>query len=57
MNLQTVKILFSFAWAEIQAKAKKNSKSIFIHGIWLPLQETGRFVQQSSGRLVGNLED
>ena len=33
MNLQTVKILFSFAWAEIQAKAKKSSKFIFIHKI------------------------
>ena len=56
-ELQTVKIIFSFAWAEIQAKEKKSSKFIFIHEIWLPLQETGRFVQQSSGRLRENLED
>ena len=26
-------ILFSFAWAKIQAKAKKSSKFIFIHEI------------------------
>ena len=32
-ELQTVKILFSFAWDEIQAKAKKSSKFIFIHKI------------------------
>ena len=32
-ELQTVKILFSFDWAEIQAKAKKSSKFIFIHKI------------------------
>ena len=32
-ELQTVKILSSFAWAEIQAKAKKSSKFIFIHEI------------------------
>ena len=32
-ELQPVKILFSFAWAEIQAKAKKSSKFIFIHEI------------------------
>ena len=30
-ELQTVKILFSFAWAENQAKAKKSSKFIFFH--------------------------